>query len=418
MSDNVTGINIAVKHLHKVLYLFFTLNILFLLGTAFIYTIYADQVNKRQMLRDETVGLIIDELNLGNENNLAAWYSSMLLLSVGLIAVVCYRVENLKIQRHKIFATGWLVIATFFILLSFDELGSLHENAGQLTLFDVMDDRSWESVVVIPGILVIVFMIIFAWLHLRKNYSTTFFMGLGTLLYVTVPFQEHFEIQLYHENQFNDSWRRPAWHVVFEEGSELFGSLSFFAAFALYIRSKIITGDIRFNLTYKNMLLILGTMALFGLGAYMLIYQFKNVIVSSDGGTASNWLPSALAFLICVFFFFYAVSNRYVIAFFLIISAYFGTNFYTLIYWTDIIALTSVIELLLFTGIIVFVYKFRKYLNSKEWQIILFVASAILFSTFISSNIIVTPIAFFALILLAFVFIVRAKTDLCVKVTA
>src|SRR5207253_91176 len=98
-----------------------------------------------------------------------SWYSSMLLLSVAVLAMLCYWTDSQSpssVSRHKFLAKGWLVIAAFFAFLSFDELGSLHENAGKVRSLDVMKDQSWESVLLVPGLLIVIYMGFFAWVHL------------------------------------------------------------------------------------------------------------------------------------------------------------------------------------------------------------------------------------------------------------
>jgi len=238
MAPSIT-LHASIGAFYRSIVVFFCLNALFLAGTAWVFGVFIQLYEQGGIFRNDMVALSANQLSLADENNLATWYSSMLLLSVALVAVLCYAVDNRQSEKKgRLISKGWLVMAAFFAFLSFDELGSLHENAGKLKALDVMKNQSWESVLIVPGIIIIVYMAIFAWVSLRHHRSTVLLMALGVILFVTVPVQEHIEMGFI-ETDLNGTWRRPALHIVLEEGCELFAALSFFSAFVLYLKSKI-----------------------------------------------------------------------------------------------------------------------------------------------------------------------------------
>ena len=88
------------------------------------------------------------QLYLGAENVLAAWYSSMLLLAVALSACLAFAVERKqKPPRPAGWASGWLLLAAVFTVLSLDEIGSFHERLGLVPWTD-----QWGMAVIQLGI--------------------------------------------------------------------------------------------------------------------------------------------------------------------------------------------------------------------------------------------------------------------------
>jgi hypothetical protein len=66
------------------------------------------------------------QFDLGNENNIATWYSSTtLFLSAMLLAVIGLH----KKQIRGVYARHWLALAGIFVLLALDETASIHEKA-------------------------------------------------------------------------------------------------------------------------------------------------------------------------------------------------------------------------------------------------------------------------------------------------
>ncbi|MFN7140676.1 MAG: hypothetical protein ACK4UN_15175, partial [Limisphaerales bacterium] len=255
--------------------------------------------------------LILMQFNLGVENVVASWYSSMFLLSISVVCLVCWfsdRAGQLRSPQDKekkrsdssprrFFSLGWLCLAALFMGLSLDELGSVHERLGEL--FPVQRDGidlGWEHLLLIPILAVAGLMLGFAWLHLRRRPATVALMILGTALFVSIPFQERFEQNAWRETGKDVLWQRPMRYVLLEEGSELFGMLCFFAAAAMYLANRE-SGGLQVRVTHKQ--------AAFGslwLSAAVIGGCFAATYLSSlrpdpSHGIAQNWFPSFLAML-------------------------------------------------------------------------------------------------------------------------
>lgn len=70
--------------------------------------------------------IVVNHFNLAGEMTLAAWWSGVLLLLVVLLA---YEMSGREGEPGH----AWRILAALFVLLSFDEIGSLHERAGNTT---------------------------------------------------------------------------------------------------------------------------------------------------------------------------------------------------------------------------------------------------------------------------------------------
>ena len=143
----------------------------------------------------------MQQLNLGNERNIAAWWSSMLLLLVALGTFGLYAAERSP-NRYS-----WLIISIFFMLLSWDENASFHERIG---------DGGWSAY--LPYILAGALPIGYAFIRLLLNRETrvsAFMIGFACFLFGTVAGQEFLESRGF--------WPANllAFRVVLEEGTEL-----------------------------------------------------------------------------------------------------------------------------------------------------------------------------------------------------
>jgi hypothetical protein len=191
-------------------------DLLLLLGTSLFWTIpWAWRA------RNWVVEFLVIESNLDIENNVATWVSSATLLLVAVAAVICAAAVLQRLGREaRPAAAGWIGKAFLFALLSFDELGSMHERLSWLWLAAPM---------LIYGVGLAALA-----LHIKRNSTAAFWVAsLGFLLYVSVPVQEELSAVLRSAAGW-DEWVRPAWHTVLEEGAELYATLCFFVAFGLY----------------------------------------------------------------------------------------------------------------------------------------------------------------------------------------
>jgi hypothetical protein len=67
--------------------------------------------------------------NLDAENNIPAWFSSVILLTVAFYAYLIAQQDTAHTRKHR---KLWLLLAVLFVLLSLDETVSLHETVGSV----------------------------------------------------------------------------------------------------------------------------------------------------------------------------------------------------------------------------------------------------------------------------------------------
>jgi PAS domain S-box-containing protein len=154
---------------------------------------------------------ILWRFSLGGENNLASWWSGLLLLLGGLHAIDGYyrhRADDLNVAR------AWLVIGAVLCALSLDEIGSLHERVGLLRF------GSWWSVLPFAMILLsgVTWSFWQLW-HVPSHRRAAIVIAVGFACFAAVAAQEKLEWAL--------QW--PAWtlpiRMAVEECTELVGML-------------------------------------------------------------------------------------------------------------------------------------------------------------------------------------------------
>ncbi|MCX6149110.1 MAG: hypothetical protein NTX22_01150 [Ignavibacteriales bacterium] len=246
------------------------------------------------------------QFNLATENVIASWYSSMLLLSVSIISIICFWVDRQeqKPGRSQILSFGWLIIALIFAGLSLDEVGSFHERLGHLASLNIFGNYigGWIYVLVIPIVVVAIFLLIFGLIHLRKFPKVLIFLILGLGFFLLNPILEQIEMNLLHAESGILDWRTHDFNILIEEGMEIFGSFMFILTGIFYVlsikKSKNLILEFRFEKEIAKKitigLLILLTLSL-GLAD-----TFINYFPIGDTGIAHNWFPSAAAFIVFI----------------------------------------------------------------------------------------------------------------------
>ncbi len=227
------SVYLSARHAARLVGTLAALNVVFLVGTA------AAVVGYRQLLdlppgSRGVVQFGLAQLNLGAENVLAAWYSSMLLLLVAGAAVVCWFADRSREDRasRRRLSVGWLVLAVVFAGLSLDEMGAIHERIGTSRAADG-SAPGWVVVLAIPIALVASYMLVFAWTRLRREPLVAMLLVAGVALFLSVPFQEEVEVAILTATAAGTA-ERPVVGTLLEEGSEIFGSLCFLGAMLLY----------------------------------------------------------------------------------------------------------------------------------------------------------------------------------------
>lgn len=245
------------------------------------------------------VGIVAGQLNLGSENVAAVWYSSMLLFSVALAMVGCFLVDrrNGSAATASLTDYGWLACAAVFVLLSLDELGSLHERIFFISSMPrVAGLHGWTSVLAVPIAVVAAGLLWFAAVRVRRHPLAAVLVVSGIVLFLSIPIQEHLEVARYYGE---GAERRPPWMFVAEEGSELFGALLFLAGAFVYASrsSGLRDGRVRFVELKVRRSVVTGVIiaALAGLlvtrGLLPLVMD-----MGDNRGIMENWFPSVAAF--------------------------------------------------------------------------------------------------------------------------
>ncbi len=279
---------------------------IFLLAGAWLFTFYYRNILGNNWDAGTAVKYLLIQFNLATENVMAVWYSAMLLLLIAPIAGLCFVVDKQRSTsaRDKVLSYGWLMFGSVFALLSLDELGSLHEGLGMLAVLNPLGNYAlgWTDLLIIPIGSVALFMLFFGWVHIRRSRRALVFMVIGVALFLTIPLQEKIEMTLWHSFADRDAWLRPIWHLLLEEGAEIFGSLFFFTATAVYLLDalKETMGEkrpflINLRTPFRNVILVGGGGLLMLTAAFIVASLAAPYLSSGDDGIVQNWFPSALA---------------------------------------------------------------------------------------------------------------------------
>ena len=175
--------------------LIFGINLLLILDTAvFPY-----------VLESSLKWTILSRLNLGSEMNMAVWWAAGLLLLVGIIA---YEFSNRDLDSKK----AWVVLAILFFLFSFDEIGSIHERVGNLTI--------GLAVYILMALMAGSALVLASWVLWKNNHDRYGLMLLltGIALLMSAAPNEYIEHHVHFPPQL---WGA---RVAFEEGLELSGT--------------------------------------------------------------------------------------------------------------------------------------------------------------------------------------------------
>lgn len=155
----------------------------------------------------------LTHLTLTQENNVGAWWSGILLLIGAVHAFDGYRLW--KRERRRV-AMGWAALSLALLILSLDEIGSLHERVELL-----LPGGVWLNV--LPFALVVLGLFVYAAVSLwrsRDYRQAAVLVVLAFLCFGATAFQDYLE--------HNDAWMSMVprgLRAGLEEGSELVGML-------------------------------------------------------------------------------------------------------------------------------------------------------------------------------------------------
>lgn len=306
---NQLSVNIKIyrRHLLTAVAVLVSLNLVFMAGT-YVFSTLPREGGWRALW-------LAGQFSLGLENVVAAWYASMLLLLVGLAAIACFALDirHYRSGRTRAVSYGWLVFAVVFAGLSLDELGSLHEHMGALQWLQVVDLSGWTGPLLVPIVAVALFMAVFAFVRVRRSPTALVLMFLGILLFLSVLAQEHLELSLWKRPVPGSARNRPPVLEMLEEGTEIFGSLSFLAACVVYAwmllghvgsrraqEKNVREFHLRLNIRRATRAM-LGVGAVIIAGAVLFYFAYLPFVdVPPQYGNPVYWFATTLTFLVAL----------------------------------------------------------------------------------------------------------------------
>ncbi|HYG04198.1 MAG TPA: hypothetical protein VD927_17245 [Chryseosolibacter sp.] len=355
-------VSVRARGLLRFLYANALLCLLFLLSTAIVLQTFY----KSPGIADDRAYLL-GQFALSHENTVATWYSAMLLLATALVGLLVYWAETTQARSktHGFFSHGWLFIVCAFLLMSFDEMGSMHENIGNFSIPN--------AVIPLCGAIGILYILSFAWFFLRRSLVAVIFLSIGCCLFISIPIQEHFEMSMWREAGFSSTWQRPIRFILMEEGAELLASLSFLAGMIYYLvsrhsRSPVITFRQRPTRIFSFVI------SLFLVASILcLIIQLKRPPLDAHSGDALNWLPSSILMLMAFYGIIKGKKTR-MLHFIILtgLSCTFGSDFYTVLHWQDVAIATHGVALMMIAGVAYILYS---YVVGEQRNIIVAIAA-------------------------------------------
>ena len=273
--------------------------VLVTVGTA--WTVHFWRNTDQQWSEVDSFFRFLTYLDLGHEDNVGAWLSSMLLLSIAAVAMLCFLADRNPSRRWL--RGGWLVSAFIFTGLSFTELGSVHERLPN-HLFETYQMTNHVRWVIWLGPVILaipLFMSAFAWLRLRRIPGALGPMIGGILFLSSIPLQELLEQNMI-AAAGDEIFVRRIPFLILEEGSELVGMLCFLAAFLVaadHLASTLSSGARVIPVRVSGQpWLFLVKMSVAALVLFLGAAALQDLLPpDSRSGTPANWPPSAFAFL-------------------------------------------------------------------------------------------------------------------------
>ncbi|MGR3760304.1 hypothetical protein ACUXV3_09280 [Roseobacteraceae bacterium NS-SX3] len=170
---------------------------------------------------------LLYQASLTQENVLAAWFSSMLLLLAACALALCFLLDRDGAERPAL-RFGWLLTAALFTALSLDELGSLHER------FSIWGEwRGWMLLMAAFLAVIPLYLSVFALMQLRRCPRGAACFAGGVLCFTAIPVFEQFEVAALQTPEAVFAPGFPLWRAL-EEGTELAGMLLFLTGALLF----------------------------------------------------------------------------------------------------------------------------------------------------------------------------------------
>lgn len=213
-------------------------------------------------------------IGLGGENNVGAWWSGTLLLLASVFAFDGYASHRNSDAERR----GWLTLALVLIMLSFDEIASLHE-------YIISTAR---PLIVVPG-LIGAGMTLYAFHQLisaKVDRRMIVRLGVAFALLATIPMQE----VLQHAREWNDPVLYGV-RALIEEGAEIAAMLIFVDVTRKNTERLARRGDaLRLTALYRRPLLA-------GAAVSLPFLTWASFVLPYPGGPA-DWLTVSL-YVLC-----------------------------------------------------------------------------------------------------------------------
>ena len=218
---------------------------------------------------------LIYPLNLGGEQNLAVWWSGIVLFTAGVLfyELYCRAADRLRLP--------WLLLSVLMVVLSVDEIGSFHERLG-----------GWRNMI-LAG-LPFAAMFVYAIAHLLSRPEIRRaggFILAGFLCFGSVGIQEFLEQTV--------DW--PVWsrgiRLGLEEGTELLGSFLVLCGI-MDRRGKAVGAGLPAlgRLHHLPVILFAGVLLHLGVG----LFAQANFDDMAERGNPGSWYPAAVFLLLSI----------------------------------------------------------------------------------------------------------------------
>ena len=186
-------------------------------------------------------GFVKYQLDLKIEQNVATWYSSVLLLAAGIMAALNCRQTPASSKFKWIERGGWSAMCLVLIGLSADETATVHESLARL--FNAMNEGTGRAQyrvgagdwipILLPLIGVVAVGMAAFFLYLFRNDSKTLLLaGGGVIFWVAAIYAESIEAGTVHLNMSRVT------EGFIEEGCEVIGTTCLLIAFTEFFRHR------------------------------------------------------------------------------------------------------------------------------------------------------------------------------------
>ncbi|MGB5637101.1 MAG: hypothetical protein WBM86_30555 [Waterburya sp.] len=235
---------------------------------------------------------ILRQFDLGQEMNLAAWWSGMILFS---IALLCYEIYCDRNNQKKV---TWLLLTIAFTCLSIDEIGSIHERIEtwiqlidpyvSLSLIQLIDPY---IPIAILGVILVPFPLIILW-NSQETRRTAILLIVGFLFLASIAIQERLE-------GYIEWYQWGGVRLGVEEGTELLGMFFCYLGVVLQRHQPQSTNKLICAVPNPFLMRNLQKIISGGIIVHLCLIIFVSIYINIDySGRTLVWYPVAILFLL------------------------------------------------------------------------------------------------------------------------